>query len=268
VITRKWPSISGATLSLVAMTVLFQGLVHAQIRSSDGIHSQPIELVDLSHGSTKAAGLNFAAGEADSPNLIVLAPDETAAISPNAVLAAILKFAKPGEPSASVRIFDQSGTEIRAHDVAPFDQIAIADDGRIALYGGEPTTEEAGWSRLQFYASDGRAIAGTARTFGPSPRGMFSEAGDLFVFLAHEDADLLQTCPVVLLLFDVEFRITGEHRFVDWSLHSPLRPLFIDEERRLVELHRSTGVGTELVKETVYLDFTGRIQDTRGGWER
>jgi len=260
--------LAGITFALLAVPALHSSELYAEDGSSDKQKAPLIKVMDLSEGSKKASGIKFADPNLGKPVIIKLAPNETAAISPNAVLAGILKFARVGEPRASLRIYDRTGTQILEFKVAPLDKIAIADDGRFAVYGFEPTTEIATESRLQFYQRDGKAVVSRTEHFGLSHVGTFSQSDGLFVFLADEDAVFTDPHPVVVLIFDKDYRQKGSRRFEDWPLYAPLQKPIIDKKRGQVKLFRATGKGTNLTKETVFLDFSGDIKATERGWSR
>jgi hypothetical protein len=259
----SWPVIFAATIVCVGLLALGPQSLLGQNNSSGSRESWRIEVVESSGRGQPGPALRFAPGPDGQATQLRLEPSQTAAVSPQGTLAATLSFARFGQSHAEVAIYDRSGTLLRTLSAAPLDKIAIADDGRLAMYGFEPTQHEATRARLQFYAGDGSPIASLRGPFGSAHVGIFSRSGEVFIWLADEDANMTDPHPVVIMMFDRQFHETGRRRFEDWPRYEPLRAPEIDENAKVVRVHRARGIGTRLVEEIVSLDWTGRIVERR-----
>ncbi len=150
----------------------------------------------------------------------IIRPTFTYSMSPNGLLVARLTDGPIGHDALKSRyvdIFDQYGNRTAFFPVAPLDRIALADDGRIAIYGQKNSFSITFDSYLYLYNRNGTLHTFLEEVFGLEHIAKFGNDGTL-AFLVNTNRGLNIKCKNVMYIYDKTFKLTKKHLFEEWPL--------------------------------------------------
>lgn len=195
-----------------------------------------------------------------------LSYSENLYVSPKSEIICIKKWGSFRDQLAEYEIYDSYGNLTKVLNLINLTSAIITDDGKIAVYGAPPTEDISIERYLNIYDTSGVLKYSKNRVYG-NCRGMFSDNGKYFIFIADSCAKCLDHANAVveILILNDLYQQIGYNKLVVSLGSGTIYPPIINISTEEILLKKYCWISNKQIVTEMIIDFSGAIK--RGSLE-
>jgi len=168
------------------------------------------------------------------------------------------------ENYSTLRIYDKSANLVATHQTPKLEQMALADDGRFAVFGHDPGLA----TSLYGYDKNGKNIFTKERQYFAANGGSFSSQNNYFVFITQVYSDTTRKNIVKVIVFDKDYNVVNNHIFLNWFQHYGFYSVRLDEQHKEIRIFIAFGVYETKTdyRATLVYDLEFNLRRKELGW--